>query len=58
MMRFLIGVVVGLAAAHWYYTNGESVTGAFEQMWDSASAAPAHMEKQDPQRQGAKAKRF
>jgi hypothetical protein len=58
MMRFLIGVAVGLAVAHWYYTNGESVTGAFEQMWESASAAPSHMQKQDPDPQSVKGKRF
>lgn len=57
-MRFLMGVVVGLVAAHWYYTNGESVTAVFDQMWENASAAPAHMEKQDPDPQSTKGKRF
>lgn len=58
MMRFLMGVVVGLAAAHWYYTNGESVTAVFDHMWENASAAPARMDKQDPDPQGVKGKRF
>jgi hypothetical protein len=58
MMRFLMGVVVGWAAANWYYTNGESVTALFDQMWENASAPPTRMERQDAASQSAKGKRF
>ena len=58
MMRFLLGVVVGLVAAHWYATQSESVMTTIEDVWNNASAPPAHMQKQDPERQGLKNKRF
>jgi hypothetical protein len=57
-MRFLLGVVVGLVAAHWYATQSESMFATIEDMWSNASSAPAHMQQHDPERQGVKGKRF
>lgn len=58
MMRFILGFVAGLVAAHWYATQSDSVFSTIEDVWNNASAAPAHMERQDPERQGVKGKRF
>jgi hypothetical protein len=49
---------VGLVAAHWYATQSESMFATIEDMWSNASSAPAHMQQQDPERQGVKGKRF
>ena len=58
MMRFLLGFIAGLVAAHWYATQSDSVFSTIEDVWSNASAAPAHMQKQDPDNQGLKGKRF
>jgi hypothetical protein len=58
MMRFFLGFVVGLVAAHWYSTQSDTVLSSIEEMWNNASAPPAHMRNQDPDRQGLKGKRF
>ena len=57
-MRFLLGFVAGLVAAHWYATQSDSVFSSIEDIWSNASAAPAHMQNQDPNHQGLKGKRF
>jgi hypothetical protein len=57
-MRFLLGFIAGLVAAHWYATQSDSVFSTIEDVWSNASAAPAHMQKQDPDNQGLKGKRF
>jgi hypothetical protein len=58
MMRFLLGFVCGILAAHWYATESSSMLSAIEDVWNNASAAPAHMQRQDPDKGGVKGKRF
>ena len=58
MVRFLVGFVVGLVAAHWYATQSDSMFSTIEDIWSNASAPPAHMQNQDPEKQGLKGKRF
>jgi hypothetical protein len=56
-MRFLFGVVVGLVAAHWYYTQGGTTRVMIEEMWNDASAPPARVREADPERGGAARRR-
>jgi hypothetical protein len=58
MFRFLLGVIVGLVAAHWYAAQSDSLFSTIEEVWNNASAPPQHMQNQDPERQGLKGKRF
>jgi hypothetical protein len=58
MMRFLLGFIAGVVAANWYTSESGSILSTIEDMWNNASAAPAHMQKQDPDNHGVKGKRF
>ena len=58
MMRFLLGFIAGLVAAHWYASESGNILSTIEDMWSNASAAPAHMQKQDPDSHSVKGKRF
>ena len=58
MMRFLLGFIAGLVAAHWYASESGNLFSTIEDVWNNASAAPAHMQKQDPDGQSVKGKRF
>jgi len=57
VVRFVLGVLVGLVAAHWYYTQGESVRALVEELWAEASAPPARVLNADPERSGWKGRR-
>lgn len=48
-MRFLLGVVVGLIAAHWYYTQADTLRALIADLWSEASAPPARVRNADPE---------
>lgn len=56
-MRFILGVLVGLVAAHWYYTQADSLRTMIADMWSEASAPPARVRNADPEPGGAKGRR-
>jgi hypothetical protein len=58
MMRFILGFIAGLVAANWYSSEQGNILSTIEDMWSNASAAPAHMQKQDPDGHSVKGKRF
>jgi hypothetical protein len=53
----MLGILVGLVAAHWYYTQGESMRTLVEEMWSEASAPPPRVQNADPERPGTKGRR-